>query len=116
MLAEAEGIIAWAVAGAKLWHQSNLNKPPEVEAANIEWRAQMDQIGRFIEERCIVGDSFRVQASGLYADYKRWAESSGEQAITATAFGRKMADRFQKREETRGNAYIGIGLKMEPQN
>lgn len=44
--AEAEGILAWLVEGARLWYQNGLGKPAEVEAAKDEWRAQMDQVGR----------------------------------------------------------------------
>ena len=31
-------------------------KPPEVEAANNQWRSEVDQLGRFIEERCVVAE------------------------------------------------------------
>ena len=111
LLKEAEGILAWAVAGAKLWHESGLNKPPEVESAKDQWRAEMDQLGRFIEERCVTGEGFTVQASTLYSDYRRWAEAGGEPAITARAFGLKMGERYEKVHGVRGEVYQGIGLK-----
>jgi putative DNA primase/helicase len=113
LLAEAEGILAWAVAGAKLWHKSGLNKPPEVDSAKEEWRAEMDQIGRFIEECCVLGDGFRVLASALYADYKRWADDSGEHTITGTAFGRKISSAYEKKVSNRGITYLGIGLRSK---
>jgi putative DNA primase/helicase len=111
LLTEAEGILAWAVAGAKLWHESGLNKPHEVESAKDQWRAEMDQLGRFIEERCTVGDGFTVQASAIYAGYKLWCEENGERILTATAFGRKLAERdLEKRHSERGWRYLGVGL------
>jgi putative DNA primase/helicase len=111
LLREAEGILAWAVAGAKEWDESGLNTPPEVEAANDQWRSDMDQIGRFIEEQCTVNESFRVAASALYAAYKRWAETGGEHPMPSKTFGTKMPDRgFLKKETSRGNVYLGIGL------
>jgi putative DNA primase/helicase len=115
LLAEAEGILAWAVAGAWLWHRSGLGKPPEVDVAKDEWRSQMDQIGRFIEERCVISDAFRVAASVLYGAYKAWAEASGEHAATSTEFGIKVTGRgLQKRHTDRGWFYLGLGLVAEP--
>jgi putative DNA primase/helicase len=113
LLHEAEGILAWGVAGAKLWYESGLNKPPEVEAARDQWRSEVDQLGRFVSECCVVADSCRVRASSLYAEYKRWTESGGEKEIlTSTAFGLKLPDRgFTKQDTSRGICYLGIGLK-----
>jgi putative DNA primase/helicase len=56
LLGEAEGILAWAVGGAGLWYTEGLNKPAEVEAAKYQWREDMDQLGRFVDERCVKGD------------------------------------------------------------
>ena len=114
LLREAEGILAWAVEGAKLWHESGLRKPPEVDAAKEEWRAEMDQLGRFVEERCVVAETLQVSASVLYADYKRWGEESGERDILSnTAFGLKMPHRgFQKKDTNRGITYLGLALRV----
>ena len=113
LLREAEGILAWALEGAKLWYQSGLQKPPEVEAARDQWRAEMDQLGRFIEERCIVAKNLRARASALYNDYRWWAEAGGEKEVmTATAFGSKLRERGFEKQPTKGcNLYIGIGLR-----
>jgi putative DNA primase/helicase len=113
LVREAEGILAWAVAGAVLWHQSGLNKPPEIEAAREQWRSDMDQIGRFLQDRCVIAEGFQIKASDCYAAYHQWAEASGEKDIMSlTAFGTKLRERgFVKREANRGNFYPGIRLR-----
>ena len=63
LLAEAEGILAWAVAGAVRWHREGLGKPPEVEQAGAAWRTESDQTGRFLEACCIVGEFASVRGA-----------------------------------------------------
>jgi putative DNA primase/helicase len=114
LLAEAEGILAWAVEGAKLWWQHGLGKPPEVVAANDDWRAENDQLGRFIEECCVVAESFSGKARQLYECYRAWAEGAGENAITETLFGRRLKDRgFAKEHRRYGTVYAGIALRAQ---
>ena len=117
LLCETEGILAWAVAGARLWYESGLRKPPEVEAAKDQWRSEMDQLGRFLEECCVKDESLRTPASGLYAQYKAWAEANGEKEVmSSTAFGTKMRERgCDKTSTNRGNVYVGIGLRAAPE-
>lgn len=97
LLAEAEGILAWAVEGARLWGQVGLGKPPEVVAASDDWRSENDQLGRFIEECCVVSESLGGKARPLYECYRQWAEGGGENAITETLFGRRLKDRVSQR-------------------
>jgi putative DNA primase/helicase len=114
LLAEAEGILAWAVEGAKLWWRDGLGKPPEVAAANDDWRAENDQLGRFIEECCVVADSFSGKARQLYECYRAWAEGAGENAISETLFGRRLKDRgFAKEHRRYGTVYAGIALRAQ---
>jgi len=112
LLLEAEGILAWVVAGATSWHLSGLQKPAEVEAAKDRWHSEADQLGRFISECCIAGETLRVPASALYSEYQRWAEACGERAMTGTAFGSRMPNRgYKKRAVKQGTMYFGIGLR-----
>jgi putative DNA primase/helicase len=118
LLLEAEGILAWTVMGAKLWYDSGLKKPQEIDAANEEWRSEMDQLGRFIEEACVKGDGVRARASVLYSEYKKWAEAGGEKNVmSSTAFGLKMRQRgFVKQDTNRGVIYLGISIRAaEPE-
>jgi putative DNA primase/helicase len=112
LLAEAEGILAWAVEGAKEWRRKGLGKPPEVTAANDDWKAENDQLGRFIGDCCVVGDSVSGKARPLYMCYREWAEGAGETAVTETMFGRRLKAReFAKVDRKYGAVYIGIALR-----
>jgi putative DNA primase/helicase len=113
---EAEGILAWAVAGAKVWCEQGLDKPPEVEAATEDWRAESDSIGRFIEDCCVTGDAFSARAKAIYSAYRHWAETSGEKAIASDRefSARLISDGYEREEDKRGRYYEGIGLRAEP--
>ncbi len=114
LLAEAEGILAWAVQGAVLWFKADLSKPAEVETAAGRWRADMDQIGRFIEDCCICDAVAQARARQLYSVYRNWAEEGGEHAVTENHFSQKLQERRCQRKHTKtGNVYIGIGLRAE---
>jgi putative DNA primase/helicase len=110
--AEAEGILAWAVKGALEWRRNGLGKPPEVTAANQDWKAENDQLGRFVEDCCVLGSSFSGLARPLYLRYRQWAVGGGESAITETLFGRRLKDRgFSKGHGCHGVVYTGITLR-----
>jgi putative DNA primase/helicase len=112
LLTEAEGILAWAVEGAKIWRRDGLQKPTEVSAANDTWKAENDQLGRFVEECCVVVDCVSARARPLYEAYRMWAEGAGEHAITETLFGTRLRDRGYEKDHGRyGAVYAGIGLR-----
>lgn len=113
LLAEGEGILAWAVAGTLQWRRNGLSKPVEVTAANDVWKAENDQLGRFIEDCCVVGSSFSNRARPLYKCYHEWAEGAGEPAITETMFGKRLRGRgFAKDDRNYGAVYLGIALRV----
>ena len=114
LAAEAEGILAWAVAGAARWYTERLGKPSDVQRAGDSWRAASDHIGRFIAEACVTGDYAQVKARTLYAAYKRWAEEAGEHPVTETAFGLRITEKYTKKRTETGMVYEKIGLKAEP--
>jgi putative DNA primase/helicase len=113
--AEAEGILAWAVAGAKEWFERGLDKPPEVESATEDWRAENDNVGRFVQECCVTGDGFSARARDIYSAYRQWTERSGEKIIASDReFSARLIGRgYKRREDTRGRYYEGIGLRLE---
>lgn len=82
--------------------------------AECELVVTPDQLGRFIEECCVVADSFSGRARPLYECYRQWAEGAGENAITETLFGRRLKDKgFAKEHRRYGTVYSGIALRAE---
>jgi len=71
--AELPGILNWAVAGCLQWHFGGLELPKEVDDATQDYRAEMDVLGGFIAERCIVDPGADATAAELYKSYTVWA-------------------------------------------
>ena len=114
LLAEAEGILAWAVEGTREWRRIGLDRPPEVAAANDDWKTENDQLGRFVAECCVTSDSFSTKARPLYECYREWAEGAGESPISETLFGKRLKDRgFLKEHKRCGTVYNGIALRLD---
>lgn len=91
LTSELPGILAWTVAGCKLWQQGGLAQPECVRAATAEYRADSDIVGEFLHECCAEGGE--VAAGVLYQSYRGWADENGERAMTAQMFGRRLTER-----------------------
>lgn len=93
---EGPGILHWIVQGAVDYAAEGLDTPADVLAATDTYRAEEDHLGRFIEDRCRVGggDIVRVEMAELRRAYDVWCKEQHEDAVTATAFGRQLKQRF----------------------
>lgn len=106
---EAEGILAWAVAGAVRWEAEGLGRPPEIDRASREWRDEVDQLGRFLDECTEPGVYFTARSRDLYDSYKRWAEDAREFVMNLSVFGTKLAERgIEKQRDKQGFYYTGL--------
>ena len=113
LLAEADGILAWMVEGAKSWFASGLEKPPEVAAAAEVWRGENDNVARFLDDCCVLEDGGTCGARELYEAYRSWSQAAGESPIAEMHFARRMMDRgFEKRHSKAGKVYVGISLSQ----
>lgn len=113
LVAEGAGILAWAVAGSAKWYKSGLSTPPEVARVGKTWREESDQLGRFIEERCVTVENAQAKARELYLVYRKWAEEAGERFMRETDFSNSLSERgFEKKKAEAGNVWKGIGLAL----
>jgi putative DNA primase/helicase len=111
---ELSGILGWAVAGCLKWQADGLAFPVSVLEATNEYRAESDQIGRFIADACITGEFASAKARSLYGAYRTWATAAGEEPISETAFARRMAEHgLVKRRTETGAVYERIGLRSD---
>jgi putative DNA primase/helicase len=109
--AELPGILAWAVRGCLEWQRVGLGAPEEVKQATRGYRDEMDKLGGFLDECCVLNAQAQAGASELYLAYSEWCEANGEKAVSGTRFGRQMAERgFDRERKNYGKVYLGIGL------
>lgn len=110
---ELPGILAWAVRGCIDWQKDGMGMPDEVRQATTAYRNEMDVVGDFLAEKCVVLTTAEVRAGTLYKAYKAWCDETGNQAMTSTAFGRHMTERgYDKYRASEGMHYLGIGLSV----
>ena len=106
-------ILKWAIQGCLEWQAEGLNAPDEVRAATQSYRADMDVLGEFIAEHCVLGDNEEVEARDLYSCYGDWTEKTGERKLPKNQFGQRLQERgLEKRQHPlhRRIIYLGIGL------
>jgi putative DNA primase/helicase len=117
---ELPGILSWAVEGCLEWQvggdgqPSGLRPPCEVDDATAEYREEMDSLGGFIAECCLISHQPGVSASSgdLYKAFQQWCASEAQEVMSTTAFGIELQSRGLKREKSNGKVtYKGIGLK-----
>lgn len=88
--AEAPGIMAWAIEGARKWYADGLAIPGKVEDASRDYMVEHDDIAMWIEECCKIDAGTHARSSDLYASFRRWKQSRGEHEPSQTVWGEKM--------------------------
>ncbi len=81
--AEAEGILAWLIAGAVLYAKKGLEPPDEVKRMTQSYFQENDLVGRWLEERCEQCDAnLGMKASELYKNFQSWCTGEGYSNVT----------------------------------
>lgn len=116
LLAELPGILAWSIRGAIDWFANGLKPPEKVLLATAEYRADQDNVTRFIEEKCERVYDAKTRPSDLYEAYAGWCTLHNERY----PFGPK---KFSQRLRTLGfardrlgNSTAILGLKLKAVN
>ena len=115
LLRELPGILRWAVDGCLAWQLVGLGIPDEVKAATEGYKAEMDTVGAFLEDLCIVNPLAKTKVSELYKRYVDWAQENGEYTLSQSRLGKILIERGCIKE--RGGKGIwywkGLGLRYE---
>jgi P4 family phage/plasmid primase-like protien len=104
LLTEREGVLAWAIEGAQLWHKSGtLEAPTPMLAAGAEYQVEQDRVGQFIAECCDVGKASDQAIVGqLYSTYTGWCRAEG---LDYPLTKRRLMDELRTRIPAMGDAF-----------
>jgi putative DNA primase/helicase len=109
---ELSGILAWAVQGCLDWQRGGLQVPEAVLLATQEYRSEMDILGDYLEQRCLITPSIRIRTSLLYSDYERWCEEEHRDPVKHRTFSMRLKERgFKSTHGRTGNYWDGLALR-----
>lgn len=115
LLAEAEGIAAWAVAGAVKWFAEGLQDPPVIADATREYRETSDALAGFYPGALEPSDDgASVDGSEAFNLYLDWCEAENlpaKERWTRRAFYGAMEERGVTRRK-RAQGIVLIGCRM----
>lgn len=77
LMPELSGVLNWALEGYRQWMEIGLEPPLSVQMGTAEYRADIDIIGQFIDERLVAVKGAQTPMSDVYADYQVWAAAMG---------------------------------------
>ncbi len=106
--AELPGILNWAIKGCLDWQKQGLAEPAVVTTAVAAYRAEMDVIQQWIDDRCTVAPAADWKSSEAYYSYSSWAQGSGYKPMALGMFSRDMEKRFAKVKRKDANYFVGI--------
>lgn len=80
LLEEAEGIVRWAVEGARKWYADGLREPASVREATLDYKEQSDPLAEFIDTWVVeTGDSRDVVfTADLWQALLKWQDEERE--------------------------------------
>src|SRR5690606_10624388 len=71
---ELPGILAWAVAGCRMWQTQGLAPTTEMDAESESWRTDNDPLAEFLaSDRVDYADGARATSADLFGAYQDWA-------------------------------------------
>ena len=112
--AELPGILQWAIEGVKMWQERGLKMDTRTEAATEQYRNEMDVVGQFLTDKCLMNEDARVASSELYRIYKNWASDNGYRAMSIQRLKRSLVSRgFTPQRTKKGVYWFGLGVLYE---
>ena len=106
---EAQGILAWAVEGARLWYEGGLGEPEFLVEASETFRETSDELGGFMPG--VIHQTGRpadtLLASATYLRYQEWCDEEGTRAWGRRAFYNALEERGVDRAKD-GSGYLRL--------
>lgn len=116
--AEWPGILAWMIEGCREWLAAGLEPPRSVREATDDYLSAEDVIGTWLDECCDLGPNNYALNKELYANWKAWADRTGERAISSKRLYEQLRARGFTSDHTTRQPGTGLsrfcGLSLRP--
>jgi len=112
---EGPGILRWALEGCLAWCREGFTVPFAVMNATDEYQTESDLLAEFFDTQTEPDPDGQTQAADLYRSYRDWADSQhlgDRERLSATAFGRKAAERLRRVPTRTGKVYLGVVVRQ----
>lgn len=112
LLAEAEGILSWAVEGARLWQKEGLDAPECVVKATTGYRAESDFLKEFLEAETEHTNNPRdfITKEFLYGCYAAQINTGHVPHMSQSRFSKAIRERGYESTRVHGGTHVWIGL------
>jgi putative DNA primase/helicase len=108
---ELSGILNWAIEGCLMWQKDGIKTSEKVLAAVDDYRSEMDQIQRFIDDSCLTGAKFTAKITDLYDTYVKWCTDTREHELSSIKFSKKLKEKgFEQVRTGFARHWSGIGI------
>lgn len=116
LLAERDGILAWAVEGCLAWQREGLQPPASVVSATAEYFDEEDAVGDFLDEEAQRHPQARVAVADVFQRWQDWAGRRGEYVGTSRWLAQQLANRGFERTRIHGGVKALAGLSLKPKD
>ncbi len=119
LLAEAEGIFAWAVRGAREWYAEGLDDPRVIQDATREYRAASDVLDGFLPGVYVADPAGRVEAKKVFQDFQTYADEGNYLDLkkwSNRALYRALEERGYTRRRGTGGRFVIEGIRRARQS
>jgi len=110
---EASGILNWLLEGVARWKAEGLVAPASILTATDEYRGEMDVIGNFLKERCVIKAGACIRIRELYKAYSDWCDDNNEHAVSERFFTMRLKDMgYQQGRTAEARFWSGLELMV----
>jgi putative DNA primase/helicase len=108
---ELPGILTWAIRGCREWQEQGLNVPNSIANATAAYRAEMDIVAEFLNDRCSLQTSEKTALGVLYDAYKKWADNACQDVVGKKILGNLMRQKGYS-QSNRGGMRFWNDIKL----
>lgn len=116
---ELSGILNWAISGCLDWQKrGDLEEPGAVLTASADYKSEMDPLGTFFEDVCVLNLAAWTPTAALREAYENWCQAEGTQPVHSNTLAERLRNmgctpEYKKVQGRKIRVWRGIELQSE---